>query len=214
MTGLNRPARLNRIGLAVVGVVLVAAGGFVVATHLGMLTIVDPHSVLVPGSEAPPTWVLYVIAAIAIIAGTLMVRWLLAQLVRTPTTHTWRLEQDSDRGRTELAASTATAPLVGELTTYTGVHGRPRHPHRYPRSTRPGIGDPPRAGRRPHRHPRTYRNARTPTAAPGTRPGHLARDRRVPRHHKDRRTCPLNALATTARLRWARHAGENLWWLG
>jgi hypothetical protein len=121
MTGVNRPARLNRVGLAVVGVVLVAAGGFVVAAHLGMLTIVDPHSALVPGTEAPPTWVLYVIAAVAIIAGTLMVWWLLAQLVRTPKTHTWRLEQDADRGRTELAASTATAPLVGELTTYTGV---------------------------------------------------------------------------------------------
>lgn len=122
MTGLNRPARLNRIGLAVAGVVLVAAGGFAVATHLGMLTIVDPHSALVPGTEAPPTWVLYVVAAVAIIAGTLMVRWLLAQLVSTPKTHTWRLEQDSDRGRTELAASTATAPLVGELATYIGVH--------------------------------------------------------------------------------------------
>jgi len=122
MTGLNRPARLNRVGLAVVGVVLVAAGGFVVATHLGMLTIVDPHSALVPGTEAPPTWVLHVIAAVAIIAGTLMVRWLLAQLVHTPKTHTWRLEQDSDRGRTELASSTATAPLVGELNTYPGVH--------------------------------------------------------------------------------------------
>lgn len=122
MTGLNRPARLNRIGLGVVGVVLVAAGGFAVATHLGMLTVVDPRSALVPGAEPPPTWVLYVIAAVAIVAGMLMVRWLLAQLARTPKTHTWRLEQDSDRGRTELAASTATASLVGDLTTYTGVH--------------------------------------------------------------------------------------------
>jgi hypothetical protein len=121
MTGLNRPARLNRVGLATVGIVLLAAGGFAIATHLGMLTIADPHSALVPGTEAPPTWVLYVTAAVAIIAGTLMVRWLLAQLVRTPRTQTWRLEQDSGRGRTELAASTATAPLVGELTTYTGV---------------------------------------------------------------------------------------------
>jgi hypothetical protein len=121
MTGLNRPARLNRGGLAVVGVVLVAVGGFAVATHLGMLTIVDPRSALVPGTEAPPTWVLYVVAAVAIIAGVLMVRWLLAQLVRRPKAHTWRLEQDPDRGRTELASSTATIPLVGELTTHTGV---------------------------------------------------------------------------------------------
>jgi hypothetical protein len=122
MTSLNRPARLNRTGLAVAGVILVAAGGFAVATHLGTLTVVDPRSAIVPGTETPPTWVLYVVTAVAIIAGTLMIRWLLAQLVRTPRTHTWRLEQDADRGRTELAASTATVPLVGELTTYTGVH--------------------------------------------------------------------------------------------
>jgi hypothetical protein len=121
MTGLNRPARLNRTVLAVIGTVLVAVGGFAVATYLGMLTIVDPHAALVPGTEAPPTWVLYVVAASAIVAGTLTVRWLLAQLVRTPKTHTWRLEQDPDRGRTELASSTATSPLVGELTTYDGV---------------------------------------------------------------------------------------------
>lgn len=122
MTGLNRPARLNRTGLAVIGVVLVAAGGFAVATHLGVLTVVDPRSTLVPGTEAPPTWVLYVVAAAAVIVAVLTVRWLLAQLVRTPRTHTWRLERDTDRGRTELAASTATGPLVEELSTYTGVH--------------------------------------------------------------------------------------------
>jgi hypothetical protein len=122
MTGLNRPARLNRTVLAVVGVVLVAVGGFAVATYLGMLTVVDPRSALVPGTEAPPIWALYVVAAVAIIMGTLMVRWLLAQLIHTPKTHTWRFEQDSDRGRTELASSIATAPLVGELTTYPGVH--------------------------------------------------------------------------------------------
>jgi hypothetical protein len=121
MTGLNRPARLNRTGLAVVGVVLLAAGGFAVTTYLGILTVVDPRSALVPGTEAPPTWVLYVTAAVATIVGTLMVRWLLTQLVRTPRTHTWRLEQDPDRGRTELAPSAATIPLVGEVTTYTGV---------------------------------------------------------------------------------------------
>ena len=121
MTALNRPARLNRTGLAVIGVVLSAGGCFAVATYLGMLTIVDPHSALVPGTEAPPTWVLYVVAAVAVIMGTLTVRWLLAQLVRTPKTHTWRLEQDADRGSTELVSSTATAPLVGELTSYPGV---------------------------------------------------------------------------------------------
>jgi H+/Cl- antiporter ClcA len=122
MTDLNRPARLNRTGLAVVGLVLLAAGGFAVATHVGVLTVVDSRSTLVPGTEAPPTWVLHVVVAVGVIAGALMVRWLLAQLVRTPRTHTWRLERDSGRGRTELAASTATIPLVRELATYAGVH--------------------------------------------------------------------------------------------
>ncbi|MDQ3402333.1 MAG: alkaline shock response membrane anchor protein AmaP [Actinomycetota bacterium] len=122
MTNLNRPARLNRGLLATFGVILLAAGGFVVATHFGKLPILKPGSALVPGTDLPPTWVLYVTAAGAVVIGLLVLRWLAAQLTRKPKTHTWRFEQDPDHGRTELAASTAVAPFVNEVATYPGVH--------------------------------------------------------------------------------------------
>ncbi|UOZ03809.1 alkaline shock response membrane anchor protein AmaP [Amycolatopsis sp. WQ 127309] len=122
MTNLNRPARLNRVLLGLVGLVLLAAGGFAVATHFRRLTVVDPGSPLVPGTASPPTWVLYVAAAVAVVLGLLVLRWLLAQLARRPRTQTWRFEEDPDRGRTELAADAAVAPFTEELRTYPGVH--------------------------------------------------------------------------------------------
>jgi hypothetical protein len=122
MTGHNRPARLNRTLLGLLGLVLLAAGGFAVATHFGKLTVLPPDSPLVPGTGNPPIWALYVAAAAAVIVGLLLLRWLIAQLTRKPKTRTWRFESDPDTGRTELAASTAIAPFVDEVKTYPGVH--------------------------------------------------------------------------------------------
>jgi hypothetical protein len=122
MTSLNRPARLNRTLLTLFGFVLLAAGAFTVLTHFGKLTVLKPDSTLVPGTGNPPTWALYVTAAVAIILGLFLVRWLVAQLTRKPKTHTWRFESTPDTGRTELAASIAIAPFVDEVKTYAGVH--------------------------------------------------------------------------------------------
>jgi hypothetical protein len=119
---LNRPARLNRTLLALVGLVLLAAGGFAVATHFGKLTLLASDAPLTPGTATPPTWVWYVAAVVAIVLGLLLLRWLAAQLTRKPKTHTWRFETNLDRGRTELAAGTAVAPFLAEVETYPGVH--------------------------------------------------------------------------------------------
>ncbi|MFJ1646149.1 hypothetical protein [Streptomyces sp. NPDC088258] len=121
MTALNRPARLNRVLLALLGLLLLAGGGFVCATHTGRLTVLDPDAALVPGTAAPPTWAPYVTAGAALVVGLLALRWLAAQLARRPRTRTWRLERDPDLGRTELAAGVATGPLVAEVTAYEGV---------------------------------------------------------------------------------------------
>jgi hypothetical protein len=121
MTSLNRPARLNRGLLTFFGIVLLAGGGFAVATHFGRLTVLKSDSALVPGTGTPPTWALYVAAAAAVVLGLLALRWLAAQLTRKPKTGTWRFEADPDRGRTELAASTAIEPFLGEVGTYPGV---------------------------------------------------------------------------------------------
>lgn len=122
MTDLNRPARLNRTVLALLGLLLLAAGGFAVATHFGRLHVVDPAATLVPGTAAPPTWVWYVTAAAAVLLGLLALRWILAQLTRRPPTRTWRFDIDPARGRTELAADTAVAPFTEELRAHPGVH--------------------------------------------------------------------------------------------
>ncbi|MEU9014983.1 hypothetical protein AB0D12_35615 [Streptomyces sp. NPDC048479] len=122
MTSLNRPARLNRTLLAVLGVLLLGAGAFALAAHFGQLTLTDPKAALIATTGAPPAWVLWVTAASAVALGLLILRWLAAQLNPRPKTHTWRLEQNPQHGHTELAANTATPPFLGEITTYPGVH--------------------------------------------------------------------------------------------
>ena len=47
MINFNRPTRLNRALLALIGIVLLAAGGFALATHLGWLRVLDPAAPLV-----------------------------------------------------------------------------------------------------------------------------------------------------------------------
>ena len=121
MTGVNRPAALNRFLLGVIGLVLLAAGGFGLAAHFRVLPFVDPAAPLVTGTAEPPGWALYAIAAAAVVAGLLALRWLIAQLARRPRTRIWRFETDPAQGRTELHADTAVAPCVEELRAHPGV---------------------------------------------------------------------------------------------
>ena len=118
----NRPARLNRTLLAVLGVVLLAAGACALLVHFGWWRILDRNTPLVPGTAMPGTVVLYVAAAVAIILALLCLRWLAAQLLVKPKTKVLRFEHDIDTGRTELAASAAIAPFLAEVETYPGVH--------------------------------------------------------------------------------------------
>ncbi|WP_410667963.1 alkaline shock response membrane anchor protein AmaP [Amycolatopsis sp. cmx-4-68] len=122
MTSLNRPARLNRTLLVLFGLVLLAAGGFTLGTHFGRVDVLKPDSALVPPVGTVPAWAFYVAALTAVLAGLLLLRWLLAQLARKPKTHTWRFETDPTRGTTRLAANTATTPFADEVKTYPGVH--------------------------------------------------------------------------------------------
>ncbi|WP_328447108.1 MULTISPECIES: alkaline shock response membrane anchor protein AmaP [unclassified Amycolatopsis] len=116
---MNRPAALNRVLLALIGLVLLAAGGFALATHFGRLRVLDPASSLVPGSTAPPTWVFYAAIAVAVVLGLLCLRWLAAQAFRRPKTVSWRAE-DVD-GDTVLDSATAAAPVAADVEGYDGV---------------------------------------------------------------------------------------------
>lgn len=121
MTDLNRPARLNRFLLAILGAALVAGGGFAIAAGSGWLPV-DPATAIAAGTDLPPTWVLYAIAGVAVVLALLCLRWLTAQLARKPKTHTWRFENDQDTGHTELAARIATTPFVTDIAAYRGIH--------------------------------------------------------------------------------------------
>jgi hypothetical protein len=117
----NRPARLNRVLLALLGVVAVAAGGFGLAAHFGRVSVVRAAAPVLPHQNTPPTWVFYVITAAAVVAGLLCLRWLLAQVAVRPRARTWQLEHDPSHGRTELTTGVAVAPFTEEVTAYPGV---------------------------------------------------------------------------------------------
>ncbi|HEX4223405.1 MAG TPA: alkaline shock response membrane anchor protein AmaP [Pseudonocardiaceae bacterium] len=118
----NRPARLNRTLLAVLGVLLLAAGAFALVVHFGWWPVLDRDNNLVPGTARPSTLVLYVTAAVAIVLGLLCLRWLAAQLLVKRKTRLLRFEHDIDTGRTELAATAAIAHFLDEVAAYPGVH--------------------------------------------------------------------------------------------
>jgi hypothetical protein len=118
---MNRPARLNRTVLALLGLVLLGAGGFVLAVHFGRLTVVSSTASVLPHPGTPRTWEYYAVAAGAIVVGLLCLRWLAAQLAVRPKTGVWQLEPDPTHGRTEVAAGLVVAPFAEEVTAYPGV---------------------------------------------------------------------------------------------
>lgn len=120
MTSLNRPSRLNRGLLAIVGVTLVAGGGLAMAAGIGMLPV-DPASTLAPGTALPPTWALYAVTAVTVLLAVLCLCWLGAQLARKPKTHTWHVEDDGEHGRTELATRIAATPFAADVAAYPGI---------------------------------------------------------------------------------------------
>jgi hypothetical protein len=120
----NRPARLNRVVLALLGLVALAAGVFAVLRGTGVLATVLP----VPADEpvlaaelTPPAWVPWVAAAVAIVVGLLALRWLIAQAIRSPGSSDWQLARDPHAGRTYIDSDVAAAPVAEEITEYPGV---------------------------------------------------------------------------------------------
>jgi hypothetical protein len=125
MASANRPARLNRSLLALLGLVLLAAGVFGVATGIGLVPGLDPAVPLLPAQLALPVWTGYVAIAVAVVVGLLSLRWLLAQALRKPRTGTWRLPaapiEGGERGSTVIAADRAADALAADIETYPGV---------------------------------------------------------------------------------------------
>jgi hypothetical protein len=126
MAATNRPARLNRFMLALIGLLLLAAGAFGLLFGYGLLGSILPRldraTPLIPPDVQLQAWTPYVAIAAAVIIGLLCLRWLLTQALRRPTASTWRLHRDPARGTTLLGADTAANALAADIETYRGVH--------------------------------------------------------------------------------------------
>ncbi|MBF6326910.1 alkaline shock response membrane anchor protein AmaP [Nocardia transvalensis] len=121
MSTVNRPARLNRVLLGLIGLLLTAGGGYAIAAHLGRLHWADPDAPLVPGTGAPPQWVLWSVVVGAVIVALASLRWLAAQVSRLPRPTQWRLDAPAGAGVTLLRSETAAAPVAADIESYDGV---------------------------------------------------------------------------------------------
>ena len=144
----NRPARLNRTVLAVLGLLLLLSGAFVLLVGSGAaptatarLPVRADLPILPAGFTAGP-WLPWIGLAAAVVVGVAALWWLVAQTVRAPPTGTWQLADDPRRGTTELNTAAAAAPLAEEVSTYPGVRaatarlvGAHQHPRLHLRVT-------------------------------------------------------------------------------
>ncbi|MEV0707357.1 alkaline shock response membrane anchor protein AmaP [Nocardia aurea] len=121
MSGINRPAALNRTLLGTVGALLLGGGVALLVAHYGRLPGVDADSTLVPGSAAPPTWVFWTVLVGAVVLGLLCLRWLLAQVSRMPRARIWETEGAEHPGATILESTIAAAPVATDIESYDGV---------------------------------------------------------------------------------------------
>lgn len=126
MAAINSPARLNRCLLALIGVILLAAGVFGLLFGLGLLRSqlpeLDPTAPLIPPDAQVHSWAPYAATAVAVIIGLLSLRWLVAQAPRRPTAGAWELHRDSGRGTTFIDAEVVAAGIAADIESYSGVH--------------------------------------------------------------------------------------------
>ncbi|MFC8381240.1 alkaline shock response membrane anchor protein AmaP [Nocardia sp. NPDC057272] len=121
MTSANRPARLNRGLLGLLGILLVAAGGLLITAHFGAFGQGSREAAVVPGTEEPPRLVLYLVIAGAVVLVLAALRWLAAQFTRLPKSAVWQVGAADGLGRTQLVSSTAAEPVAVDVETYAGV---------------------------------------------------------------------------------------------
>lgn len=122
----RRTARGNRIGLAIVGVLLVAGGGAALARGLGVFAApfgLPAAQPLLNGAERrfaqDHAWFWYVVAAVAVIIALLAIRWLLVQ-TRSGALRRLRVQGDAG-GRTHMPARAATRAVTDELSAHAGI---------------------------------------------------------------------------------------------
>ncbi|GAB3457099.1 hypothetical protein GCM10027570_39310 [Streptomonospora sediminis] len=119
----RRPARGNRWGLALVGVLLVAVGALALAAGRGLLGA-RPAS-MAPAEAAAAAglsgaWLPYAVAAAAVLAGLLALRWMYVQ-GRSAAVGRLVVEPDCREGTTEIPSGAARGAFEDQVGEYTGV---------------------------------------------------------------------------------------------
>ncbi|MHA3705098.1 hypothetical protein ACXR2U_23245 [Jatrophihabitans sp. YIM 134969] len=127
----QRTARGNRLGLLVLGILLLAGGVALFGAHQGWYGAGGPDTAVYPDSAASfvddnSGWLWPVAAAVAIIVGLVFLRWLLVQ-PRTDSVR--RLIADSDdggdgsdgAGRTTLTSGAVADAVEADVETVRGV---------------------------------------------------------------------------------------------
>jgi hypothetical protein len=116
-------ARVSRIGLVIVGLILLLGGGAVLARGLSASTSVlgSSHATVLTATQAgypaKHSWVWPAVAAASAIIALLALWWLAAQ-TSTKTVHRLPLEPDRLHGATVLRADSATGAIIDELESY------------------------------------------------------------------------------------------------
>jgi hypothetical protein len=134
----RRTARGNRVGLAVVGALLLVTAIAALARGLDLLPdlLGDPDEPVLADrvrNVAAEGWFWPAVAAGCLVVALLALRWLLAQ-VRSDATRTLRLETDPSRGQTSLPARVVAAAVTDDLAslplrhTRAAITGRPDRP--------------------------------------------------------------------------------------
>lgn len=117
----NRPARLNRVLLALIGVVLMVGGAYLIAAYLGQWEWADRDAALVPGTAEPSPWVFVAVVAGAVIVALAALRWLAAQFVRLPSRMRWHIGTVGSFGETRLDSNVVAEAVVADLESYPDI---------------------------------------------------------------------------------------------
>lgn len=121
-------ARGNRLGLVLVGIVLLAGGVALYGAHAGWYGASGPDTSVYPDGARSfvgdnSGWLWPVAGVVAILVGLVFLRWLLVQ-PRTDSIRRVALDSDGDEpgaGRTVLAASAVTDAVEDDVETVRGV---------------------------------------------------------------------------------------------
>ena len=119
-------AHVSRTGLALVGLILLLAGGAALARGLGASAAIlgDSHTSLLTLAQtrypAQHGWAWWAVAAAGAVIALLALWWMAAQ-TSTRTVRRLSVEPDRRHGTTVLRASAVTDAIADELESYTGI---------------------------------------------------------------------------------------------